>query len=175
MSKQSHSIQKKYEDLHFVDTSKAVWNYSLFTDEDVKNFQAGTHYSMYNILGNKQISVSKTKGTYFAVWAPNATYVSVIGNFNEWNNTAHPLLVRKDGSGIWEGFIPHLQQGESYKYHIHGYQGLKLDKGDPYCHFWEKRPQTASITWQTNYDWKDDLWMKNRKKANALRCSLFCL
>ncbi|MBS4042546.1 MAG: 1,4-alpha-glucan branching protein GlgB [Chitinophagaceae bacterium] len=168
MSKQNIPKQKKYEELHFIDTSKSVWNYSLFSDEDVKNFQAGTHYSIYNFLGNKQIKVVDTEGTYFAVWAPNATYVSVIGNFNEWNNSTHPLIVRKDGSGIWEGFIPHLKSGEAYKYHIHGYQGLKLDKGDPYCHFWEKRPQTASITWQTNYDWKDNIWMKKRKKANAL-------
>ena len=68
---------KKYEDLHFVDTSKSVWNYSLFTDEDVINFQAGTNYSMYKFLGNKQLQVLETWGTYFAVWAPNATFVSV--------------------------------------------------------------------------------------------------
>ncbi len=168
MAKQSKFDGKKYEELHFVDTTRLVWSYSLFSDEDVKNFQAGTHYSMYKFLGNKQIKVLETEGTYFSVWAPNATYVSVIGNFNQWNNTTHSLIVRKDGSGIWEGFIPHLKSGEAYKYHIHGYLGLKLDKGDPYSHYWEKRPQTASITWQTNYDWKDSGWMKKRKKANAL-------
>ena len=168
MAKQIKSEEKKYEELHFIDTTKPVWNYSLFSDEDVKNFQAGTHYSMYKFLGNKQIEVVETEGTYFSVWAPNATFVSVIGNFNEWNTVSHVLLVRKDGSGIWEGFIPHLKSGEAYKYHIHGFQGLKLDKGDPYCHYWEKRPKTASITWQTNYDWKDNAWMKKRKKVNAL-------
>jgi 1,4-alpha-glucan branching enzyme len=168
MAKQTITEEKKYEELYFVDTTKAVWNYSLFSDEDVKNFQAGTHYSMYKFLGNKQIKVLETSGTYFSVWAPNATYVSVIGNFNAWNNSSHPLIVRKDGSGIWEGFVPNLQSGEAYKYHIHGYMGLKLDKGDPYSHYWEKRPQTASITWQTDYDWNDKNWMKKRKKANAL-------
>ncbi len=168
MAKQSKLEEKEYEELHFVDTTKLVWNYSLFSDEDVKNFQAGTHYSMYKLLGNKQIEVLETAGTYFSVWAPNATYVSVIGNFNQWNNTTHSLIVRKDGSGIWEGFIPLLKSGEAYKYHIHGYMGLKLDKGDPYSHYWEKRPHTASITWQTNYEWKDNDWMKKRKKANAL-------
>ncbi len=159
---------KKYEELHFIDTAQPVWNYSLLSDEDVINFQAGTNYSMYKFLGNKQLQVLETWGTYFAVWAPNATSVSVVGYFNQWNKVTHPLIVRKDGSGILEGFIPNLGQGEAYKYHIVGYKGLKLDKGDPYSNYWEKRPYTASITWQTNYEWKDADWMKKRKKHNAL-------
>lgn len=160
--------EQKYEAIHFVDTNQSVWNYSLFTDEDVRNFQMGTHYRLYDFFGNKQLEVLDTPGTYFAVWAPNATFVSVTGYFNDWNKTTHPLKVRLDNSGIWEGFIPHLQQGEAYKYHIHGYKGIKLDKGDPYAHFWEKRPDTASITWQTDYQWNDQDWMKKRKKNNAL-------
>ena len=159
---------KKYEEIHFVDQQQTVWNYSLFTDEDIKNFQQGTHYSLYNYFGNKQILVLDTKGTYFSVWAPNATFVSVVGYFNEWNKESHPLKVRQDNSGIWEGFIPNIGAGEAYKYHIHGFQGVKLDKGDPFAHFWEKRPFTASITWQTIYEWKDEEWMKTRKKHNAL-------
>ncbi|MEL4428104.1 1,4-alpha-glucan branching enzyme, partial [Shewanella indica] len=79
---------------------------------------------------------------YFAVWAPNATYISVTGYFNNWDKTSHPLKVRLDNSGIWEGFIPGVHAGEAYKYHIHGYKGIKLDKGDPFAHFWEKRPYT---------------------------------
>jgi 1,4-alpha-glucan branching enzyme len=160
--------EKKYEEIHFVDTAQPVWNYSLLSEDDIRNFQNGTHYSLYKVLGNKQIEVLGTLGTFFAVWAPNATWVSVTGYFNEWNKEAHPLKVRLDHSGIWEGFIPGLKAGEAYKYHIHGFQGIKLDKGDPYAHFWEKRPFTASITWQTNYDWKDANWMKHRKKHNAL-------
>lgn len=156
----------KYEDVHFVDTKQAVWNYSLFTDEDVHNFQNGTHYSLYTLFGNKQIEVSKTKGTYFAVWAPNATAVFVKGNFNNWNNETHLLKVRQDSSGIWEGFIPGVLAGEVYKYHIHGYKGVKLDKGDPFAHYWELRPLTASITWQTNYTWKDTKWTEQRKIKN---------
>jgi len=85
---------KKYEDIHFVDTTKPVWNYSLFTEADITNFQNGTHYSAYKVLGNTVLEVLNTKGTYFAVWAPNATYVSVIGYFNEWNTESHPLFVR---------------------------------------------------------------------------------
>lgn len=156
----------KYEDVHFVDTKQVVWNYSLFTDEDVHNFQNGTHYSLYTLFGNKQIEVSGKKGTYFAVWAPNATAVFVKGNFNNWNNETHLLKVRQDSSGIWEGFIPGVLAGEVYKYHIHGYKGVKLDKGDPFAHYWELRPLTASITWQTNYTWKDTKWIEQRKIKN---------
>ena len=156
----------KYEELHFVDTTQAVWNYSLFSDQDVTNFQNGTHYSLYKFFGNKQLEVLGINGTYFSVWAPNATAVFVVGNFNDWDNTTHLLKVRQDSSGIWEGFIPNVNQGEVYKYHIHGYKGAKLDKGDPYANFWELRPLTASITWDTKFDWKDEKWMEKRKVSN---------
>jgi len=169
MSKVVKAHKKKYEDIHFVDTQQAVWNYSLFSEEDIRNFQNGTHYSLYNYFGNKQITVLDTAGTYFAVWAPNATYIAVTGYFNQWDKTTHPLKVRLDNSGIWEGFIPGVLAGEAYKYHIHGFNGIQLDKGDPFAHYWEKRPYTASITWQTNYDWKDADWMKNRKAKNSLK------
>ncbi len=158
----------KYEAIHFVDTAQTVWNYSLFTDEDVHAFQHGTHSTLYQLFGNKQIEVLGVQGTYFSVWAPNATAVFVTGNFNDWNNEAHPLKVRLEASGIWEGFIPNIGQGEVYKYHIHGYKGVKLDKGDPYAHYWELRPETASITWQTDYSWKDQKWMEDRKIKNRI-------
>jgi 1,4-alpha-glucan branching enzyme len=158
----------KYEDVHFVDTKQPVWNYSLFSEADVQNFQNGTHYSLYELFGNKQVEVAKTKGTYFSVWAPNATAVFIVGNFNDWNNQAHPLKVRLDQSGIWEGFIPNIAQGEVYKYHIHGFNDVRLDKADPFAHYAELRPLTASITWQTNYDWKDAAWMEKRKVVNQI-------
>ena len=156
----------KYEDVHFVDAEQPVWNYSLFTEQDILNFQNGTHYTLYNLFGNKQLEVLGKQGTYFSVWAPNATAVFVVGNFNDWDNTQHPLKVRLDSSGIWEGFIPGIHAGEVYKYHIHGYKGAKLDKGDPFSHYWELRPLTASITWQTNYEWKDQQWLEQRKISN---------
>ena len=159
----------RYEDQHFVDSQKPVWNYSLFTDEDIRNYQNGTHYSLYELFGSHEITVLDTRGYYFAVWAPNATYVSVIGNFNDWNPQSHPLFVRLDNSGIWEGFIPNLPRGEAYKYHIHGFKGRKIDKGDPYANFWEKRPATASITWDLKYEWMDEEWMGIRKKHNSLK------
>ena len=162
------STTPKYEETVFVDSTKPVWNYSLFKEADVTNFQNGTHYSLYKVFGNKQIEVLGTKGTYFAVWAPNATAVYVTGHFNMWNKSSHPLYVRLDKSGIWEGFIPNVHKGEAYKYHIKGFKGLELDKGDPFASFWEKRPHTASITWDLNYTWNDAAWMKKRGKHNAL-------
>ena len=157
----------KYEELHFIDSTRPVWNYSFFTDEDVRNYQQGTHYRLYELFGSHETTVLDTPGFYFAVWAPNATYISVIGNFNHWDTEAHPLLVRSDNSGIWEGFIPHMRKGEVYKYHIHGFKGRKLDKGDPYANFWEMRPQTASITWNLEYEWNDADWMEKRSAHNA--------
>ncbi|MGG9972230.1 1,4-alpha-glucan branching protein GlgB [Ferruginibacter sp. SUN002] len=159
---------KKYEEIHFVDSTKPVWNYSLLTDEDIRNYQNGTMYNAYTKFGNHETIVLDTPGYYFAVWAPNATEVSVKGNFNDWQNGTHPLYVRLDNSGIWEGFIPHFKKGEVYKYHIKGYQGAVLDKGDPFANFWEKRPLTASISWKMQYDWKDKDWMQKRKAHNAL-------
>jgi len=161
-------ISQKYEETHFVDSTKRVWNYSLFTEEDIRNFQNGTHYRLYHLFGNHRATVLGTEGYYFAVWAPNATAVSVIGNFNNWTPDVHPLFVRLERSGIWEGFIPHIPTGESYKYHIHGYNGGTLDKGDPYAYFWEMRPRTASITWELDYPWQDEQWMSSRKEANSL-------
>ncbi len=161
--------KKRYEDVNFVDTTKQVWNYSLFDEEQIANFRNGTHYSLYNYFGNKQFEVNGTPGTYFAVWAPNATYISVIGDFNKWDVKAHPLFVRLDQSGIWEGFIPNIGRGEAYKYHIHGYKGAKLDKGDPFAHYWQKRPDTASVTWNPSYKWNDEKWLKKRTKINSLK------
>ena len=108
------TVKKKYEEIHFVDSTKPVWNYSLFTEEEISNFQQGTHYSLYKLFGNKQITALNTPGTYFAVWAPNAAQVSVIGDFNGWNAEAHPLRAR-GRAGIWEGFIADVDAGSRYK------------------------------------------------------------
>jgi 1,4-alpha-glucan branching enzyme len=159
---------QKYEESHFIDISGPVWNYSLLTAEDVRNFQNGTHYTLYKKFGSHSIQVNNVWGMHFCVWAPNATEVSVIGNFNHWKEGQHMLNPRWDKSGIWEGFIPLFELGEAYKYHIIGYQGRETVKGDPFAHFWEIRPQTASITWDMHYEWKDQEWMKDRKNKNAL-------
>ena len=158
----------RYEDQNFVDTSKPVWNYSMLYDDDVSTFQQGTHYSLYKKFGSKKVTVLDKEGFYFCVWAPNATRVSVIGNFNAWMPETHPLQPRWDKSGIWEGFIPDLKKGEVYKYHIHGYKGIITEKGDPFANHWEHKPKTATITWDFDYNWKDDEWMQKRKKHNSL-------
>lgn len=158
----------RYEDANFVDTQKPVWNYSILYDDDVQTFAAGTHYTLYQKLGSRPLEVLGRSGYYFAVWAPNATAISVIGNFNGWQEGAHPLFPRLDRSGIWEGFIPDVPKGALYKYHITGYKGRVTVKGDPFAHYWEKRPATSSITWSFDYQWGDAEWMKNRKKHNDL-------
>ncbi|WP_234733163.1 1,4-alpha-glucan branching protein GlgB [Tellurirhabdus bombi] len=152
----------------FVDTSKSVWNHTRFSDFDIHLFRSGKHYRLYEKLGSHVVEVVGVVGTYFAVWAPSARSVSVIGNFNGWNRQSHQLSVRWDSSGIWEGFIPHVGRGEVYKYYIHGANGLHFEKGDPYALRWETPPQTASVVWDTWYEWKDDYWIRNRGKFNAL-------
>ncbi len=159
----------RYEEEHFVDSTKPVWNYSLFAHADISNFHNGTLYTAYELFGSHPLEVLNRAGFYFAVWAPNATELSVIGDFNNWNKGEHPLIVRLDKSGIWEGFIPGFKKGDAYKYHIKGFKGIELVKGDPYARFWELRPGTASIGWQASYTWTDQEWMKKRKKHNALQ------
>ena len=163
------TIHLRYEDQHFVDSTKPVWNYSRFTPEDLQNLHQGTLYRGYDLFGAHAMRVLDTDGYYFAVWAPNASSVSVIGDFNQWKAHSHELFVRLDQSGIWEGFIPGVKQGDAYKFHIVGFQGVRLDKGDPYALFWEKRPKTASVAWSIqDYQWNDSEWMKKRKKHNSL-------
>ncbi len=157
-----------YEDEHFIDSAKLVWNYSFFTDEDIKKFRKGVLCTAYEKFGNHHLRVLNTDGFYFAVWAPNATAVSVIGEFNGWKKQLHPLFVRLDKSGIWEGFIPRLTKGVRYKYHITGFEGKETEKADPFANYAELRPDTASITWYFEKEWNDHEWMQHRKKNNAL-------
>ncbi len=142
--------------------------FSKLTDFDIHLFRSGKHYKLYEKLGSHVIEVEGRTGTYFAVWAPNAAEVSVIGNFNGWNPKSHPLFVRWDSSGIWEGFIPHIGNGEVYKFYIRSNQGEELEKSDPYALRWEEPPRTASIVWDTWYEWADADWMENRHENNSL-------
>ncbi len=142
---------------------------SPITDHDIFLFKQGSHFKLYNKLGSHPMTINKMQGAYFAVWAPNAERVSVIGDFNGWNPESHPLSVRWDGSGVWEGFIPYLEKGATYKYQITSkHNNYNVEKADPYALFSESPPKTASIIWDLNYDWKDDEWMKNRYKFNSL-------
>ncbi|MFT4204969.1 MAG: 1,4-alpha-glucan branching protein GlgB [Chitinophagaceae bacterium] len=158
-----------YEQDFFIHTDHNVWNYSLFTDEEVRNFQAGTNYHIYELFGNHALTVRDTPGVYFAVWAPYATVVSVIGSFNNWDKASHQLIVRKDGSGIWEGFIPGIDKGTRYKYFIVNPENAQLEKSDPLANYWEPRPSTNTITWTLDYKWNDAVWMNKRAKPNSLK------
>ncbi|MDB4926349.1 1,4-alpha-glucan branching protein GlgB [Mucilaginibacter sp.] len=147
---------------------KAVIPYSRFTDFDIDLFKSGKHYKLYEKFGSHVVEHNGVVGTYFAVWAPNAQYVSVIANFNGWKRGSHPLYIRWDGSGIWEGFIPNVGVGEVYKYFINSSTGEDLEKSDPFALRWEVPPLTGSIVADTFYEWKDSSWMANRYQHNAL-------
>jgi 1,4-alpha-glucan branching enzyme len=143
--------------------------HSLFTDFDISLFKSGKHFRLFEKLGSHIITVDGVKGTYFAVWAPSAKAVSVIGDFNFWVEGQHPLHVRWDSSGIWEGFIPGVGKGNLYKYKIHSnHNDIKTEKADPYARFCEHPPKTASVVWEADYKWKDKAWMGYRKDKNGL-------
>ena len=146
-----------------------VQPYSLFTDFDIDLFKAGKHFRLYEKLGAHLIEVNGVKGVYFAVWAPSARSVSVVGDFNYWIQGDHQLNVRWDSSGIWEGFIPGLEKGITYKYKIQSNNnGIITEKADPFALYCENPPHTASVIWDLNYNWKDTEWMKIRKNHNDL-------
>lgn len=138
---------------------------TLFSEYDIHLFKEGKHYHLYKKLGSHTMEHKGVKGTYFALWAPNAESVSVIGDFNEWNRGNHRMNVRHDGSGIWELFIPEVKEGTVYKYFIKSNHGqYAVEKGDPFAFRWETPPQTASVVWNIDHTWNDKAWMTKRKK-----------
>ena len=142
--------------------------HSLFTDHDIYLFREGKHYKLYDRFGSHTLEVQGKRGVYFAVWAPFAKEVSVIGNFNNWHSETHKLYPRWDESGIWEGFIPGLNWGNLYKYAIRSNTGVLLEKGDPFALSWEQNVQASSVISTTWYEWNDKKWMSNRRKKNTL-------
>tara|TARA_R110002051_G_scaffold137593_1_gene210084 strand:- start:6713 stop:8608 length:1896 start_codon:yes stop_codon:yes gene_type:complete len=143
--------------------------YSLFTEFDINLFKAGKHFKLYEKLGSHIVEINGVKGTYFAVWAPSANTVSVIGDFNSWKVGEHQLNVRWDESGIWEGFIPNVLKGSLYKYNIGSTNyGIHTEKADPFARYCETPPKTGSVVWEGAYNWKDTDWMGYRKDKNGL-------
>jgi 1,4-alpha-glucan branching enzyme len=142
-------------------------NFSLLTDFDIHLFRSGKHYKLYEKLGAHPATFKGEAGVYFAVWAPNATDVSVIGNFNYWQSGQHKLNPRWDESGIWEGFFPGVGKGETYKYAIQSNTGEYLEKADPFAFYAEIPPRTASIVWKEEHSWKDDAWLTKRKSLEG--------
>lgn len=137
-----------------------------FTELDQYLFGQATHYDIYKKLGAHPVSYGRQKGVYFAVWAPNAQYVSVIGEFNDWNTQANSM--EKAGPiGVFQVFVPGAREGQLYKFYIVGMHGEELYKADPYANAAEMRPGTASrITDISSYKWNDGVWMKNRPRFN---------
>src|SRR5207244_3285115 len=141
----------------------------MLTDHDIYLFREGTHGRLYAGLGCQL----GRDGATFGVWAPNAARVSVIGAFNGWEPSTHPLAARSDGSGIWTGFVAGVGRGDSYKYHIVSAQaGYVVDKADPFAFYAEAPPATASRAWALDYAWGDDSWMTKRRSHNALDAPL---
>jgi 1,4-alpha-glucan branching enzyme len=138
---------------------------SLLTPFDLHLFNEGTHGHLYEKLG-AHLS-QEPEGATFAVWAPNADSVSVIGDFNSWDKDANQLHPREQ-SGIWEGFVPGVGHGALYKYHVHSrVTRTGLDKADPFAAFSEAPPRQASIVWDLTYEWGDGAWMSERSRANG--------
>jgi 1,4-alpha-glucan branching enzyme len=139
----------------------------VLTDQDIYLFREGTHGRLFNELGSH--ATADGSGVRFAVWAPNASAVSVIGDWNGWNADTHCLAPRGDESGIWEGTVPGVQHGQPYKYritsHVGGYQ---VEKADPFATFSELPPATASRVWNLAYAWHDQTWMSSRAGRNGL-------
>ncbi|MCC6723355.1 MAG: 1,4-alpha-glucan branching protein GlgB [Saprospiraceae bacterium] len=136
--------------------------HTLLTDFDIELIRGGKHFRLYNKLGSHPMQLEGEWGTFFAVWAPSALEVSVVGNFNFWNEKSHQLFLRPDGTGIWEGWIPGIGKGTLYKYSIKSRDKRRLAKGDPFARYWEIPPNTASIVWDPYYEWKDAAWLKRR-------------
>ena len=144
-------------------------NKNLLTDQDLYLFNEGNHLRLYERLGAHPFTLDGTEGTNFAVWAPNAREVFVMGDFNGWNKTSHPLR-QHASSGIWEGFVPGVKEGANYKYYIASrYKDFKAEKADPFAFASETPPKTASVVRGLDYAWHDGDWMKGRAAKNGLK------
>ncbi|ACK69674.1 1,4-alpha-glucan branching enzyme [Gloeothece citriformis PCC 7424] len=139
----------------------------VLTDFDIHLFGEGNHHRIYEKLGSHPIEMEGVKGVYFAVWAPNARNVSVLGDFNQWDGRQHQM--RKRSNSVWELFIPEIGVGTNYKYEIKNWEGHIYEKSDPYGFQQEVRPKTASIVTNLDtYEWHDQQWLEQRRHSNPL-------
>ena len=149
-----------------IDAARPVTH--LVKDLDVLPFWIENHHCLYEKLGSHIIKRKSINGTYFAVWAPNAREVSVIGDFNGWNSQTNPLEIKQDDSGIWDGFIPGVAKGAMYKYClVSKFNNYRVEKRDPFAFYCEVPPARASIVWDLEYKWGDANWMKSCFGKNA--------
>jgi 1,4-alpha-glucan branching enzyme len=150
-----------------MDSSKVI-SHSLFTEFDISLFKTGKHFHLYNKLGSHPMALDGVDGCYFAVFAPNAEKIQVVGDFNNWRGEHYVLYSRWDKSGIWEGFIPGVQSGMVYKYRIYPYDNGRIRmKADPYAKKCEIPPRSGSVVWDISYQWNDEKWMQERPVKNA--------
>ena len=148
---------------------KVAENFSLLSQDDIYLFNEGSHFRLYEKLGAHVVTEDDDRhpGVHFAVWAPNAVEVSVMGDFNGWDKSSHPLRPR-EASGIWEGTIGKIDSGTLYKYHlVSRLGGYEVDKADPFAFFNQIAPEKASVVWNLDYSWNDRDWMENRGRPNA--------
>ena len=145
------------------------YDVSRWTDDDLYLFNEGSHFRLVDKFGaHLMMRGDGEPGTYFSVWAPDAERVSVVGDFNGWTEGEHPLRAR-GVSGIWEGFIPGVEKGAVYKYHIASrHHGYRVQKADPFGVRHEVPPKTASVVWDLEYAWEDDAWMATRGERHRL-------
>ena len=146
---------------------------NFITEFDQYLFGNGTHYDLYNKLGAHPTAIGDKEGVYFAVWAPNAKSVSVVGDFNGWNTQAHPMK-RMEPMGIYELFIEGICVGDIYKYCVTAQSGAQVMKADPYAFQAEVRPNNASVVADiSGFVWNDEKWLKKRKKFNEKKSPMF--
>ena len=139
-----------------------VSNVTLFSSEDLHLFNEGRHFRLHHHLGCHPMIAEGVAGCYFAVWAPNAERVSVVGDFNGWDGGANALFAR-ESSGVWEGFVPGAEAGQTYKYRIRSrLGGHEFDKADPVGRLFEVPAKTATRVWESSYEWRDEQWMLER-------------
>src|SRR4051812_37312616 len=137
----------------------------MLTDDDIRLFREGTHAALHAGFG---CHLRPEGGAHFAVWAPHASAVSVIGEWNSWRPGADPLHARGDGSGVWQGSAA-ASHGQAYKYRVtSSADGRSVDKADPFAFYAEAPPAQASRAWSLDYEWGDGAWMRDRADRNAL-------
>ncbi len=146
---------------------------NYITEFDQYLFGKGTHYDLYNKLGAHPMTLEGKDGVYFAVWAPNAKKVSLVGDFNNWDQDIH-VMNRLEPMGIYELFVPGMEVGQIYKYAIKTREGKVVLKADPYGFQMEKRPNNASVVADiSQFKWNDEKWMKKRKKFDVKSSPMF--
>lgn len=148
------------------------YDFSLWQDGDSYYFKEGSHYRLFEILGAHELSKHNMDGVYFALWAPNAASVCVVGDFNNYTQDKHCLKLRDDGSGVWEGVVPSAKVGDSYKYVIRSHNGSIQEKSDPFGFSWEIPPKSATKIAKSDYKWSDSAYQKRKDKINNINAPI---